>query len=103
MGVDRAFFTTGSKVQPYDIENDVAVDEQQELGELWGGMPPQFAAGLDAALDFGTSVLYVLRGGEYVRIPFATQTVDDGYPLPLAGNWKGLSFQTVDAAMNWGD
>lgn len=59
---------------------------------------------MDAAVDLGSFQLYMFRGAEYVRIPFGTQVVDDGYPQFIAdGNWPDLSFDTIDAAMNWGD
>ncbi|MET8450736.1 hemopexin repeat-containing protein [Streptomyces sp. NPDC005209] len=104
MGVDRVYFTVGDTVTPYDIDADAAdTAGQWQLGTAWSGLPPGWEEGVDAAVDLGRQHLYVFRGTEYVRIPFATQTVDDGYPLPIAGNWPGLSFDTVDAAMNWGD
>ena len=104
MGVDKAYFTVGGTVSPYDIETDAADPGQEwQLGTAWSGLPAGWEEGIDAAVDLGQQNLYVFRGTEYVRIPFATQTVDEGYPLPLQENWTGLSFATVDAAMNWGD
>jgi len=103
MGVDRAYFVVGSTVLPYDIELDGATGEQVELGALWAGLPPAFAAGIDAALDVGDLNLYVFRGSEYVRIPFGTQAVAADYPRPIQGNWRGVTFDRIDAAMSWGD
>lgn len=102
MGVDKAYFVVGETVSTYDIEQDKAT-EDWTLSGAWSGLPPEFAAGIDAAVDLGSFNLYVFRGTDYVRIPFGTQTVDDGYPAPIQGNWSGLSFDQVDAAMNWGD
>lgn len=103
MGVDRAYFVVGGDVLYYDVNADRATGEQRPLGALWHGMPPEFSAGMDAAVDLGSFQLYVFRGDSYLRIPFGTQAVDDGYPRPIAGNWPGLSFDRIDAAMNWGD
>ena len=98
MGVDNAYFVVGETVSTYDIEQDKATDEWTLRG-AWSGLPIEFAAGIDAAVDLGSFNLYVFRGGDYVRIPFGTQTVDDGYPAPIQGNWPGLSFDQVDAAI----
>lgn len=102
MGVDKAYFVVGDQVFEYDIEADRANGEQWALSGAWGGLPKEFADGIDAAVDLGTFNLYVFRGTDYVRIPFGTQEVDDG-PKSIKDNWRGLAFETVDAAMNWGD
>jgi hypothetical protein len=105
MGVDRAYFATGDTVYDYDLTDDCATGSSWQFATAWQGLPPEFAAGADAAVDLGEEVLYVFRGREFVRIPFATQAVDAGYPRPVQGDpqWGALSFATIDAAMNWGD
>lgn len=96
MGVDKAYFVRGDAVAVYDVEDADQVVETRTLSELWAG----FTGPMDAALDLGTSVLYVFSGTDYYRIPFGTQAVDDEYPRPTSA-WS--SFASVDAAMNWGD
>ncbi|MEV8539192.1 hemopexin repeat-containing protein [Streptomyces sp. NPDC051572] len=104
MSVDKAYFTVGATVSTYDIDADTADPAQDsQLGTAWGGLPSGWEEGIDAAVDLGQAHLYVFRGTEYVRILFATETVDDGYPLTTRDNWTGLSFDTVDAVMNWSD
>ncbi|WP_460308921.1 glucosaminidase domain-containing protein [Actinocorallia aurea] len=102
MTVDKSYFVVGDQVQVFDFAAN-AVTGQSALTSQWSGLTGEFSSGLDAALDLGTSQLFVFRGGEYARIPFGTQAVDDGYPLPIAGHWPGVAFPSVDAAMNWGD
>jgi hypothetical protein len=62
------------------------------------GMPASFAGGVDAALDgdgrwgdYG----YLFREDQYLRFNWdrhgANPRVDQGYPLPIRGNWPGLS------------
>ena len=105
MGVDKAYFVVGDTAYDYDVNNDATTGDAWKPAEAWSGMPPEFADGIDAAVDLGASVLYVFRDTEYVAIPFATQAVDEGYPKPIKDDdlWRGLSFDAVDAAMNWGD
>ena len=44
---------------------------------------------------------YFFHGNEYVRYDIQADRVDDGYPLPIQGNWRGLSLTRVDAAIVW--
>jgi hypothetical protein len=103
MAVDSVFFVRGDAVLTFDVTNNKTAGDQQTVGALWTGVPPEFETGLKAALDLGTFLLFVFSGDEYLRIPFATQAVDDGYPKPISGNWSGVTFDHIDAAMNWGD
>jgi len=90
MSVDKAYSTVGATVSTYDLDADAADPAQDwQLGTAWGGLPPGWEDGIDAAVDPGQAHLYVFRGTEYVRIPLATQTVDDGYPLTTADQWPG--------------
>lgn len=93
-----AYFVRGDTVSVYDTEANTVTGERS-LSGMWAG----FAGPLDAAVDIGNFNLYVFSGAEYVRIPFATQAVDDGYPAPIGDGWPGVTFDAIDAAMNWGD
>lgn len=42
-------------------------------------------------------------GSSYVRYDVAGDRVDDGYPLPIAGNWPGLFDRDIDACVPWDD
>ncbi|MFI7587576.1 hemopexin repeat-containing protein [Spongisporangium articulatum] len=103
MGVDRVYFVKGSTVLPYDLDDDVAVDVRWQLDDVWAGLPPAFAAGMDAALDLGTYYLYVFRGGECVRIPCDTHRADDDGPVPIRADFPGLGVARLDAATPWDD
>src|SRR5438309_1765370 len=50
---------------------------------------------------------YFFRGDQYLRYDLATDRVDAGYPLPIAGNWPGFKEagfdNDVESAINWGN
>lgn len=55
----------------------------------WHGLPAAFTQGIDAAVwRESNDKIYLFKGSEYVRL--TDTTMDDGYPKPIAGNWKGL-------------
>ena len=55
----------------------------------WNGLPASFTEGIDAAVWREVNdKIYLFKGSEYVRI--TDTTMDEGYPQPIAGNWKGL-------------
>jgi len=33
---------------------------------------------------------YFFKGEQYLRYVWNADAVDSGYPLPIAGNWKGM-------------
>ena len=52
----------------------------------------------------GEMKAYFFRGDEYLRYDIAGDAVDDGYPLPVAGNSPRLAEAGVaapDAAVAW--
>ncbi len=100
--LSTSYFSSAGEVAVFDWPANTVVG-RRPLTDVWSGLPAEFSAGVDAAVDLGAGMLYVFRGPAYVRIPTATDQVDEGYPLPIAGMWPGLVFDTVDAAMNWGD
>jgi len=70
----------------------------------WNKLPASFASGIDAALwRESNGRIYFFKGSQYARL--TGSTMDDGYPKPIAGNWKELpdAFnQGIDAAL-WRD
>src|SRR5215475_9156172 len=54
----------------------------------------------------GTKV-YFFKDKQYARYDRVDDRVDEGYPLPIAGNWSGMSevgfADAFDAAVNWGN
>jgi hypothetical protein len=62
---------------------------------------------VDASVNWGNGKAYFFRGDSYLRYDLGAGRVDDGFPLPIAGQWPGLAeagFATgLDAAMSRGD
>jgi hypothetical protein len=56
---------------------------------------------IDAAINFGNGKIYFFNQNTYARFDIATYKTDTGYPKPIAGNWPGVTFTSVDAALNW--
>ncbi len=67
----------------------------------WHGLPSSFHRDLDAALwRESNQKTYLFKGNQYVRL--TGSTMDDGYPKPIAGHWKGIpdDFEDgIDAAL----
>jgi dienelactone hydrolase len=58
---------------------------------------------IDAGVRWGPNTAYVFKGDQYIR--FSGDEPEDGYPLPIAGNWPGFpkSWSSgIDAAVDWG-
>ena len=80
----------------------------QAAREAWRGFAKAgFSTDVDAALDWGRVKVYFFRGPNYLRYDVAAESVDDGYPKPIAGNWNGLDRggfdKGIDAVINWGN
>jgi hypothetical protein len=88
------------KDQYVRLTGSTADGDPKPIKGNWKGLPSEFEEGIDAAFWHKTDgKIYMFKGGQFVRL---TETVvDDTYPKPIAGNWKGLpsSFeQGIDAA-----
>jgi hypothetical protein len=55
---------------------------------------------IDTCLVWPNGKAYLFSGNEYVRYDIAGDRVDEGYPLPIAGNWPGL-WSPVGAGVVW--
>lgn len=77
----------------------------KKLSDAFSNLHPDFAQGIDAAINWGNGNgnAYFFKDTRYVRINVATRAQDSGYPRPIQGNWKNLSFASLDAALDWGD
>ena len=105
----KVYFFNGGAYARYDRGTDRA-DEGYPLsvGTQWAGMTAAgFDSGFDAALNYESGKVYFFSGGNYLRYDVAADRVDDGYPLPIAGQWPGLAeagfAHRIDAALNWGN
>ncbi|GAA0928198.1 hemopexin repeat-containing protein [Virgisporangium aurantiacum] len=56
---------------------------------------------LTAPMVWPNGKAYLFVSGRYYRYDIATDRVDPGYPLPIAGNWPGVWDDRVDAAVVW--
>ncbi|TFV61564.1 hypothetical protein E4P42_01335 [Mycobacterium sp. PS03-16] len=105
----KAYFIGGGSYSRYDTAADkIDAGYPKPIANGWAGIDrTAFAGGWDSAVDLGTGKLYVFLGGEYLRIDQATNSVDSGYPRPIAGNWPGMAEagfgDTIQAALNWGN
>jgi hypothetical protein len=55
---------------------------------------------VDSCLVWPNGKAYFFSGDEYVRYDIASDSVDPGYPAPVAGNWPGL-WSPAGAGVVW--
>jgi hypothetical protein len=91
----------------YDVESDKVDDGYPlSIADNWPGMRETgFADSIDAALNWENGKVYFFKGDKYVRYDLEADKVDDGYPLAIADNWRGMGDAgfggSIDAAVNW--
>jgi hypothetical protein len=103
----KVYFFRGAHYVRYDVSSD-KVDEGYPLriADHWRRMRKAgFARGLDAAVNWGNGKVYFFRAAQYVRYDVSSDKVDEGYPLPIAGNWPGMAeagfADHIDAVLPW--
>ncbi|MGH3971720.1 MAG: hemopexin repeat-containing protein, partial [Pseudonocardiaceae bacterium] len=92
-GNGKVYFFRGDRYVRFTVAA-AKVDDGYPLpiaGNWKGFSEAGFSDGVDAAVNWGNGKVYFFRGDRYVRFTVAAAKVDDGYPLPIAGNWKGFS------------
>jgi Hemopexin len=101
-GEGKAYFFKGDEYLRYSVANDRVDDPDPGTAPYprkiadpngWRGLPVSFNTGLDAAVNAGDGKLYFFKGDEYVRLTFATRSVDQvqpPYPLRITAAWNGL-------------
>jgi hypothetical protein len=91
-GNGKAYFFSGSQYLRYDIKKD-RVDPGYPLAIAgnWPGVSEAGFTGIDAVSAWGDGKVYFFKGGQYLRYDIKADRVDDGYPLPITGNWPGLT------------
>ena len=89
----KTFVTKGPWYIRYSDENLSTIDDgyPKKIADEWGSLPKDFESGFDAMALLPDGKTYVSRGSKYIRYsdPSASQ-VDDGYPLPIKGNWGNV-------------
>jgi hypothetical protein len=111
-GEGKAYFFKGDQYLRYNIDTD-AVDAPdpgtapypRKISDPngWRGLPASFNAGIDAAVNGGDGKLYFFKDTQYVRLTFASRSVDQidpPYPYAISPNWAGLP-PTLDAGVEW--
>jgi hypothetical protein len=94
----KAYFFKGPNYIRYDIATDKAdAGYPAAIQGRWPGFPASFAAGINAAVVWNNGKAYFFKGSEYIRYDIATDKVDPGYPLAIAGHWPGLWPDNIDA------
>ncbi len=93
-GIDAAFYRESNdklymfKGSEYVRLTGATVDADypKPIAGNWRGLPPEFEAGIDAAVwRRGNGKIYFFKGGQYVRIG-SDSSMDADYPQPLT-NW----------------
>jgi Hemopexin len=88
----KAYFFRGDQYVRYDWVQDKVDEGYPQPLEAWH-LPGEFASGIDAAINGERQYAgkaYFFKGDQYVRYDWAQDTVDQGYPKPIAGNWPGI-------------
>ena len=92
-GTGKAFFFRRDKYLRYDIKAD-RVDSGYPLpiAGNWPGLAEAgFGNGVDAVVNWGNGKAFFFHGNQYLRYDIAADKTDDGYPLPIVGNWPGVA------------
>ncbi len=86
------FFSNNSYLRYDRVDDQVDEDFPKPITGNWPGFDTtDFAAWVDAAVNWGNGKVFFFRGNQYLRYDIAADRVDSGYPLPILGNWKGLN------------
>lgn len=103
------YFFKGTKYVRWDATNDT-VDANiypRDIAEGWPALPASFAAGIDAAINWGDGRAFFFKGPTYVRYDIGSDSVNTNiYPRDIADGWADFppAFRSgVDAAVNWGN
>ena len=109
-------FVYGSQGVLFDPIKGV-VNRSGSLHELIPGLPEEFPT-LDVVLDYGDVYgdverehkSYLFYGHLFAAYDKEKGCIEEGYPKPFRGKdeegkpyWEGLTFDRIDAVINWGD
>jgi len=103
-GNGKAFFFKGDEYIRYDITtHKVDPGYPKKIGNAFPGMT--FTSGVDAAINWGKvdghDTAFFFKGDEYIRYDIEQHRVDAGYPKKIGNAFPGMTFQKVDAVINW--
>ncbi|MEU0084734.1 hemopexin repeat-containing protein [Streptomyces sp. NPDC006274] len=104
-----AYFFKGPRYVGWDA-TDETVDADfypHDTAEQWPALPASFAAGMDAAINWGDGRAFFFKGSKYVCYHIAKDFVDHAiYPRDISEGWPDFpaAFMSgVDGAVNWGN
>jgi hypothetical protein len=103
------YFFKGPQYVRWDATDDTveASFYPHDTAEKWPALPASFAAGVDAAINWGDGRAFFFKGPKYVRYDIANDFVDPKiYPRAISEGWPDFpaAFKSgVDAAVNWGN
>lgn len=100
----KIFFFNGSQYTRYDVAADRADSGYPgSISAAWHNWPATWSDGIDAGVVWNNGKAYMFRGSQYLRYDIATDRVDPGYPLPIAGHWGNwpATWTSVDASVSW--
>jgi hypothetical protein len=98
----KAYLFNGSQYVRYDAKADKAdPGYPAPIAGNWPGFPSAFQEGIDAEVVWNNKKVYFFKGNQYLRYDIATDQVEEGYPLPIAGHWPGLWAENIDAGVVW--
>jgi Hemopexin len=97
-GDDRMFFFKGPKYVRYDVDPNTGAETvntaiyPRDISDGWPDFPASFAAGVDAAVNWGNGTAYFFKQAQYLSYDIAQDKVNAGYPLPITepGKWPAL-------------
>ena len=108
------FLVQDREYSVYDRAEDKVV-KSGLIDEIWPKAPKKFNT-IDASFDWDVDAgdkegkIYFFKGAHFLRLDKKTRSLDPGYPKPIQGTdkqgkpyWPDLTFDRIDAAVNWGD
>ncbi|MET7474884.1 hemopexin repeat-containing protein [Streptomyces sp. NPDC005648] len=103
------YFFKGPQYVRWDATDDT-VDASfypHATADQWPALPASFAAGIDAAINWGDGRAFFFKGSQYVRYDIKDNFVDHNiYPRDISDGWPDFpaAFKNgIDAAVNWGN
>jgi len=107
----KVYFFRGDKYVRYGSgRNGVEPCYPKAVGGNWPDIAQAgFGAGFDAVVNWGNGKAYLFLASNYLRYDIGSNTVDPGYPRPIAQGWQGTDGLGIgwdfgprlDAVMNW--
>jgi hypothetical protein len=92
-GNGKAYFFKGNQYLRYDmVRDEVDPGFPKPIDGNWTGFPKEWSSGIDAAMNWGSGIVYFFKDGQYLRYDIKSGEGDFSAqaPRPVAGNWPGF-------------